>query len=126
MIKLRTENGWLSGDGSGERGVYGVLTTKSASSIGVRREDTTLITCSLPAGLDLSLFRLGEKEKLHCHLAAGKWVFASLHGENASINEQASSSSTPTGPFRAARAARSPCAGPTVRSSAARLRRRST
>jgi hypothetical protein len=87
MIKLRTDNGWLSGDGSGELGVHGVLTTKSAASIGVRREDTTLITCSLPAGLDLSLFRLGEKVKLHCHLEAGKWVFASLHGENASIDE---------------------------------------
>jgi hypothetical protein len=87
MIKLRTENGWLGGDGSGELGVYGVLTSKSATSIGVRREDTTLVTCSLRAGLDLSLFRVGEKVKLHCHLEAGKWLFASLHGENASIDE---------------------------------------
>jgi hypothetical protein len=41
----------------------------------------------LPAGLDLSLFRLGEKVKLHCDFEAGRWVFASLHGENASIDE---------------------------------------
>jgi hypothetical protein len=61
MIKLRTENGWLSGNRSGELGVHGVLTTKSASSIGVRREDTTLITCSLPAGLDRSLFRWARR-----------------------------------------------------------------
>ena len=87
MIKLRTENGWLSGDGSGELGTYGVLTAKSAASIGVRREDTTLTTCKLRAALDLSLFRLGEKVKLHCHLEAGDWIFASMSGERASIDE---------------------------------------
>ena len=87
MIKLKTENGWVAGDGSGELGVHGVLTSKSATSIGVRREDTTLVTCGLPVGLDLSLFPLGEKVKLHCHLKAGRWLFASLQGESASIDE---------------------------------------
>jgi hypothetical protein len=88
MTKLRTDNGWVAGDGSGELGQHGVLTSKSATSVGVRREDTTLVTCKLGRSLDLSLFRLGEKVKLHCHLEAGKWMFASLHGENASIDEE--------------------------------------
>jgi Domain of unknown function (DUF5666) len=87
MTKLKTENGYVAGDGSGELHQYGVLTSKSATSVGVRREDTTLVTCSLSHALDLSLFRLGEKVKMRCRLEAGKWVFASLHGEGASIDE---------------------------------------
>ena len=87
MIKLKTENGYLSGDGSGELGTYGVLTAKSNASISVRREDTTLTTCAFRAAVDMSLFRLGEKVKMHCHLEAGKWIFSSLSGESASIDE---------------------------------------
>jgi Domain of unknown function (DUF5666) len=88
MTKLRTDNGWVAGDGSGELGQHGVLTSKSATAVGVRREDTTLVTCKLARALDLSLFRLGEKVKLHCRLRAGTWMFASLHGEQASIDEE--------------------------------------
>jgi hypothetical protein len=87
MIKLKTENGYLSGDGSGELGTYGVLTTKSNASISVRREDTTLTTCAFRTPIDMSLFRLGEKVKMHCDLEAGKWMFGSLWGESASIDE---------------------------------------
>lgn len=87
MIKLRTENGEVRGDGSGELGVSGVLTSMSGSSISVRREDTTLTTCAFRSPLDLSLFRLGEHVKLRCRLEAGRWFFASLWGENASIDE---------------------------------------
>jgi hypothetical protein len=87
MTKLKTENGFVSGDGSGELSQHGVLTSKAASSVAVRREDTTLVTCKLPRAIDLSLFRLGEKVKMHCRLEAGDWMFASLHGESASINE---------------------------------------
>ena len=87
MTKLKTESGYVSGDGSGQLSQYGVLTTKSATSIGVRREDTTLATCSLRSTVDLSLFRLGEKVKMQCRLEAGKWIFGSLYGENASIDE---------------------------------------
>lgn len=87
MTKLKTENGYLSGDGSGELGTYGVLTAKSSASIAVRREDTTLTTCFFRAPIDTSLFRLGEKVKLHCDLEAGKWMFGSMWGESASIDE---------------------------------------
>ena len=86
MTKLKTESGYVSGDGSGQLSQYGVLTTKSATSIGVRREDTTLATCSLRTPVDLSLFRLGEKVKMQCRLEA-VWIFGSLYGENASIDE---------------------------------------
>ncbi len=86
MIKLKTENGYLSGDGSGELGTYGVLTGMSAESISVRREDTTLTRCYFRAPVNTSLFRLGEKVKLHCNLEAGKWMFGSLWGESASID----------------------------------------
>jgi hypothetical protein len=86
MIKLKTENGYLSGDGSGELGTYGVLTAMSSTSISVRREDTTLTRCYLRSPLDLSLFRLGEKVKMRCSLEAGTWMFGSLWGESASID----------------------------------------
>ena len=88
MTKLRTDNGWVAGDGSGELAQHGVLTSKSATALGVRREDTTLVTCRLVRALDLSLFRLGERVKMQCDLEAGTWMFASLHGENASIDEE--------------------------------------
>jgi len=87
MIKLKTENGYLSGDGSGELHTYGVLTAMSSTSISVRREDTTLTTCRFRAPLDMSLFRLGEKVKLRCSLEITKWMFGSLWGENGSIDE---------------------------------------
>lgn len=87
MIKLRTENGYLSGDGSGELHTYGVLTAMSSTTISVRREDTTLTTCRFRAPVDMSLFRLGEKVKLRCNLEITKWMFGSLWGENASIDE---------------------------------------
>ena len=87
MTKLRTENGEVRGDGSGELHAYGVLTAMSGSSISVRREDTTLTTCAFRSPVDLSLFRLGEHVKLRCRLEAGRWFFASLWGENASIDE---------------------------------------
>jgi hypothetical protein len=86
MTKLRTDNGHVAGDGSGELSQHGVLTSKAAASVGVRREDTTLVSCMLARPVDLSLFRLGEKVKLRCELVAGRWLFASLHGENASID----------------------------------------
>ena len=41
--EAKTESGYVSGDGSGQLSQYGVLTTKSATSI-ARREDTTLAT----------------------------------------------------------------------------------
>jgi hypothetical protein len=88
MTKLKTENGYLSGDGSGELHTYGVLTAMSAESIKVRREDTTLTTCLFRSPVDMSLFRLGEKVKLRCRLEVTKWVFGSLWGENASIDEE--------------------------------------
>jgi hypothetical protein len=88
MTKLRTENGYVAGDGSGELYQHGVLTSKSATSVGVRREDTTLVTCKLARALDLSLFRLGEKAKMQCRLEAGTWMLASLHGEHASIDHE--------------------------------------
>ena len=88
MIKLRTDSGWLSGDGSGELAMHGVLTAKSATSISARREDGTLAACTLRGPVDLSFFRVGEKVKLQCHLEAGKWIFVSLSGENASVGEE--------------------------------------
>jgi hypothetical protein len=88
MTKLKTDNGFVSGDGSGELSQHGVLTSKSTTAVGVRREDTTLVTCKLGRAVDLSHFRLGEKVKLQCHLEVGMWMFASLHGEHASIDKE--------------------------------------
>jgi len=45
---------------------YGVLAEKAPYSVVVRTEDDRRITCAVPAGMDLSLFRVGERMKVQC------------------------------------------------------------
>lgn len=45
---------------------HGVLAEKAPYSVVVRTEDDKRITCAVPSGMDLSLFRVGERVKVHC------------------------------------------------------------
>ncbi|MDP9491264.1 MAG: hypothetical protein M3P42_03555 [Actinomycetota bacterium] len=44
----------------------GVLAEKAAYSVVVRTEGDTKVECAVPSGMDLSLFRVGERVKIHC------------------------------------------------------------
>lgn len=46
--------------------VEGVLAEKAAYSVVVRTEGNTKVECAVPSGMDLSLFRVGERVKIHC------------------------------------------------------------
>jgi hypothetical protein len=45
---------------------HGVLAEKAPYSVVVRTEDDRRVTCAVPSGMDLSLFRVGERVKVHC------------------------------------------------------------
>jgi hypothetical protein len=86
LIKIQSNYGWVKADGSGELSVYGAL-NKGNGTVSVRREDGMSVSCSVPAGIDLSPFRPGERVKLRCHLGEGGFVFGSIWSESASLGE---------------------------------------
>ena len=45
---------------------HGVLAERAPYSIVVRTEDDKRVTCAVPSGMDLSLFRVGERVKVQC------------------------------------------------------------
>jgi hypothetical protein len=85
LVKIHSNYGWVRADGSGELSVHGAL-TKGSGTVAVRREDGMSMSCSVPSGIDLSLFRNGEAVKLHCRLGADGFVFAAIYSENASLD----------------------------------------
>jgi hypothetical protein len=44
------------------------------------------VSCSVPSGVNLDLFRNGEAVKLYCRLGADGFVFAAIYSENASLD----------------------------------------
>jgi hypothetical protein len=86
LVKIHSNYGWVKADGTGELSVHGAL-TKGSGAVSVRREDGMSVSCSVPAGVDLSPFRSGERVKLHCHLGEGGFVFGSIRSDSASLDE---------------------------------------
>ena len=62
----------------GEATVSGPLTVKNAFEVGVKGENGETLRCAVPAGLDLSMFKLGEKVKLYCATREGRLVMRKL------------------------------------------------
>ena len=58
---------------------HGVLVEKDPYSVTVRTEDDTRVRCAVPAGMDLSLFRVGERVKLHCISRENRDVLVKIH-----------------------------------------------
>jgi hypothetical protein len=58
---------------------HGALVEKDAYSVTVRTEDSTRVECAVPAGLDLSLFRVGERVKLYCVSRENRDVLVKIH-----------------------------------------------
>lgn len=85
LVKIQSDYGWMKADGTGEFYAHGAL-TKGNGTVAVRREDGMTMSCSVPSGVNLDLFRNGEAVKLYCRLGADGFVFAAIYSENASLD----------------------------------------
>jgi hypothetical protein len=85
LVQIKSNYGWVKADGSGELSVHGAL-TKGNGTASVRREDGMSMSCLVPSGVDLSVFRNGEAVKMWCRLGADGFVFGAMYGENASLD----------------------------------------
>jgi hypothetical protein len=85
LVKIHSNYGWVKADGTGELSVHGAL-SKGDGSVSVRREDGMSMSCLVPGGVDLSVFRNGEAVKLYCRLGADGFVFAAMYSERASLD----------------------------------------
>jgi hypothetical protein len=85
LVKIHSNYGWVKADGSGELSVHGAL-TKGNGTVAVRREDGMSMSCLVPAGVDLGVFRNGEAVKLYCRLGADGFVFGAMYSETASLD----------------------------------------
>jgi hypothetical protein len=59
----------IGADGSVEVYVYGAVsgtTEEVGRSVTVRTEGDVCVKCAVPSGMDLSIFRVGERVKLYC------------------------------------------------------------
>jgi hypothetical protein len=70
---------------TGEVYAYGPLTVMTGFEVGVRRENGETLRCGIPAGLDLSMFRLNDKVKLYCATREGRLVMKKMASDHASI-----------------------------------------
>ncbi|HEX7256246.1 MAG TPA: hypothetical protein VF236_09995 [Gaiellaceae bacterium] len=57
----------------------GVLAEKAPYSIVVRTEGDRRVSCAVPSGMDLSLFRVGERVKVHCVSRESRDVLIKIH-----------------------------------------------
>jgi hypothetical protein len=58
---------------------HGVLAEKAPYSIVVRTEGDKKVECAVPAGMDLSIFRVGERVKIHCVSRENRDVLIKIH-----------------------------------------------
>ena len=63
----------------------GPLVELSAFSVGVKRENGEVVRCSVPAGLNLSVFGVGETVKLYCARRDGQLAMIKLGSDHASV-----------------------------------------
>jgi hypothetical protein len=98
LFKLKNERAYVyaGSDTSTELFVYGVITERSTSLV-VRRDDGSTKACSVPAGMDLQGFRIGDRVKMQCHLAGGSFGLVQVYSENAVANADGSGAFTTYG-----------------------------
>jgi hypothetical protein len=57
----------------------GVLAEKDPYSVTVRTEGDERVKCAVPSGMDLSIFRVGERVKVHCVSRENRDVLVKIH-----------------------------------------------
>jgi len=61
-----------SSSGRGSSDVYGAVSATTETSVSVTPTDGAVVSCSVPAGTDLSKFPGGTNVKMPCHKIAGE------------------------------------------------------
>ena len=85
LLKARSERYEVGADGSVEVYLYGTVDAKTDTSVTVRGSDNHLVTCSVPAGTNLSAFGVGTTVKMHCQKLGGEFRLEYLKSESAVI-----------------------------------------
>jgi hypothetical protein len=83
LLSAESERYTVGADGSVEVYVYGSVSATTATSVSVTAADSTILSCSVPAGTDLSKFPVGTSVKMHCHRIAGEFRLEYLKSDHA-------------------------------------------
>ena len=67
----------------GELEAQGLLAEKAPFAVTIKREDGSKVECAVPSGMDLGLFRVGERVKLQCVARENRWVLVKIRSEYA-------------------------------------------
>ena len=71
---------------AGEGYAYGPLVELSSFSVGVKRENGEVLRCGVPAGLDLSVFSVGDQVKLYCVVREERLAMKKMASDHATVN----------------------------------------
>jgi hypothetical protein len=63
----------------------GTVDASTETALTVRAQDGTSVTCSVPAGIDLSKFGVGTGVKINCRLRDGQFRLGYLKSDSAVI-----------------------------------------
>jgi hypothetical protein len=85
LLSLASERYTVGADGSVEVYVYGAVSATTETSVSVTAGDGAVVSCSVPAGTDLSKFPVGTNVKMHCHRIGGEFRLEYLKSEHAVI-----------------------------------------
>jgi hypothetical protein len=85
LLSIASERYTVGADGSVEVYLYGAVSATTETSVSVTASDGVVVSCSVPAGTDLSKFPAGTNVKMHCHRIAGEFRLEYLKSEHAVI-----------------------------------------
>jgi hypothetical protein len=85
LLKVISDRYRVGADGSVEVYLYGSVTAKTETSMTVTAGDGHAVTCSVPAGTDLSAFAVGTAVKVRCHKLGGEFRLGYLKSEHAVV-----------------------------------------
>jgi hypothetical protein len=85
LLSVASERYTVGADGSVEVYLHGAVSATTETSVSVTASDGTVVSCSVPAGTDLSKFAVGTHVKMHCHKIAGEFRLEYLKSEHAVI-----------------------------------------
>ena len=58
-----------------------MLAEKAPYAVTVRTEGDERVKCAVPAGMDLAIFRVGERVKVHCVTRENREVLVKIHSK---------------------------------------------
>jgi hypothetical protein len=85
LLRVESERYLVGADGSVEVTIQGVLSAKSETTVSVTASDGAVVSCSVPAGTNLSAFAVGTTVKMHCHKLGDELRLEYLKSEHAFV-----------------------------------------